>query len=167
MEAAVSTPYPPQDAEAIGRGYLQFMPSPAPSGMHTDAASGLVLPEGVRPRGRGRVAAAWALAVLLFAVTLGVGYLAWSFVTWAGGQTPAQKLLGLRCWQSDTGRVAGRGLMALRQVTGLLLNGEFLIGPIILLATRDMASVGDAFAGTRIVHDPDGVLPGRVPLPTS
>lgn len=157
------TPYPPQDSEAIRRGYEQYGQPPAPPGMYTDPGSGLTLPRGVRPRGRGRVAASWLLAVLLFIVTLGVGYLAWAAVTWAGGQTPAQKLLGLRCWQPGDGRVAGRGLMAARQVTGLLLNGQLLLGPIILLASRDKSSVGDLLTGTRVVHDPDDVLPSWTP----
>jgi hypothetical protein len=41
--------------------------------------------------------------------------------------------------------------MALRQVTGLLLNGELLIGPLIWLG-------GDVFAGTAVLHDPNQVL---------
>ena len=104
------------------------------------------------------MAASWFLGVGLFAVTLGVGYLAWSAVTWAQGQTPAQRLLGLRCWRRDTRRVAGREHMALRQVTGLLLNGELLMGPLIWLGSRDLNSVGDLFAGTGVLHDPDQLL---------
>ncbi|MGH3232116.1 MAG: RDD family protein [Streptosporangiaceae bacterium] len=152
------SPYPAQDAEAIRRGYEQYAPPSVPPGMYFDRESGLVLPQGVRRRSIGRVAAAYALAVLLFIVTLGIGYLAWSAIVWSGGQTPAQKRLGLRCWDPETGRLASRGQMAIRQITGLILNGELLVGPFILLATKDQASAGDVFAGTVVLHDPDRVL---------
>ncbi len=72
--------------------------------MYFDHQSGLVLPQGVQPRSIGRVAAAYALAVLLFVVTLGIGYLAWG-----SGQTPAQKLLGQSCWRPEASRPASRG----------------------------------------------------------
>ena len=159
------TPYPAQDPEASRRGYEQYAPPPVPPGMYFDRQSGLVLPQGVRPRSVGRVVAAYALAVLLFIVTLGIGYLAWGVVTWGGGQTPAQKLLGLRCWRPETARVAGRTHMAIRQITGLLFNGELLIGLFILLASKDRTSVGDFLVGTVVLHDPDDVLLMQAPYP--
>jgi uncharacterized RDD family membrane protein YckC len=110
-----------------------------------------VLPEGVRPASAWQVTVTYLLAVLLFIVTLGVGYIAWSVVTWGHGQTPAQRIRGLRCWIPGTGRVAGRRRMAVRQVTGLLLNGELLAGVIVLLATESLSSVGDVFAGTVVL----------------
>jgi uncharacterized RDD family membrane protein YckC len=121
--------------------------------MYRDREAELGLPEGTQPAERWRVAAAYALAVLLFVVTLGAGYLMWSLVTWRQGQTPAQRILGLRCWHPATGRFAGRGQMALRQFTGLVLNGELLIGVIILLSGMSEVSVGDVFAGTVVVRD--------------
>jgi hypothetical protein len=48
--------------------------------------------------------------------------------------------------------------MALRQVTGLL-NGELMMGPLIWLGGRDLNSAGDLFAGTRVLYDPDRILP--------
>jgi hypothetical protein len=110
-----------------------------------------VLPEGVRPASAWQVTVTYLLAVLLFIVTLGVGYIAWSVVTWGQGQTPAQRIRGLRCWVPGTGRVAGRRRMAVRQVTGLLLNGELLAGLIVLLAAESLSSVGDVFAGTVVL----------------
>jgi uncharacterized RDD family membrane protein YckC len=148
----------PEVGMTIKAGYEQFVPPPVPPGMWFDLDSWLVLPQGVRLAGKGRVAASWFLAIGLFAVTLGVGYLAWALVTWDQGQTPAQRLLGLRCWRRDTSRVAGRGYMTLRQATGLLLNGEAAIGLLIWLSATDLNSVGDFFAGTVVLHDPDHVL---------
>ena len=121
--------------------------------MYSDHKSGPVLPEDARPASVGRVMAAYALAVLLFIVTLGVGYLIWSVVTWGQGQTPAQRILGLRCWRPETGHVANRGQMALRQFTGLALNGQLLIGVFILLSGLSEVSVGDVFAGTTVMRD--------------
>jgi uncharacterized RDD family membrane protein YckC len=139
-------------------GYEQFVPPPVPPGMWFDRDTWLILPQGVRPASKGRVAAAYALAVVLFVATLGVGYLIWAAVAWGQGQTPAQRLLGLRCWRRDTRSVAGRKHMALRQVTGLLLNGELLMGPLIWLGSKELNSVGDFFAGTVVLHDPNQVL---------
>ena len=141
----------------IKAGYEQFAPPRVPPGMWFDPGTHLVLPEGVRPASRGRVAASWFLSVGLFAVTLGVGYLIWGAVTWGGGQTPGQRLLGLRCWQPESGRLADRQHMALREAAGLL-DGEVLIGPILWLTSASLNSLGDLFAGTVVLHDPNQVL---------
>ncbi len=141
----------------IKTGYEQFVPPHVPPGMWLDRDSWLILPQGVRITGKGRVAASWFLGVGLFIVTLGVGYLAWALVTWDRGQTPAQRMLGLRCWQPGARRLAGRRLMALRQGAGLL-NGEMAMGPLIWLGSRSLNSVGDIFAGTVVLHDPDQIL---------
>ena len=161
------TPYPAQDTEAIRRGYEQNAPPPVPPGMYFDHHSGLVLPQGVQPRSIGRVVAAYAVAVLLFIVTLGIGYIIWSLVTWSDGQTPAQRLFGLRCWRPESSRLPSRGQMALRQASGLLLNGELLLGGFILLIEPARASVGDYFIGTVVLHDPHDALLTHDPSTTS
>ena len=74
---------------------------------------------------------------------------------WGQGQTPAQRILGLRCWRPEAGHVADRGLMALRQFAGLALNGQLLIGVFILLSGMSEVSVGDVFAGTVVVRMSD------------
>ena len=145
----------------IKSGYEGFRPPPVPPGMYFDRGSWVVLPEGTRPARISQVIAAYALAVLLFILTLGAGYLVWAVVTWGQGQTPAQRLLGLRCWRPDPGRVAGRKHMAIRQVTGLLLNGELLAGVFILFVGESLNSVGDFFAGTTVLYDPENVLLNR------
>jgi uncharacterized RDD family membrane protein YckC len=139
-------------------GYEQFMPPPVPPGMWFDRDTWLILPQGVRPASKGRVAASYILAIGLFIATLGVGYLIWGTVAWGRGQTPAQRLLGLRCWRRDSRRVAGRKHMTLRQVTGLFLNGELLMGPLIWLGSKELNSVGDVFAGTLVLYDPNQLL---------
>jgi uncharacterized RDD family membrane protein YckC len=159
------TPYPVQDAEAIRRGYEQYAPPQVPPGMYFDHKSGLVLPQGVHPRSIGRVVAAYTLAVLLFIVTLGIGYIIWSLVAWRHGQTPAQRLFHLRCWRPGTGRQASRSQMALRQASGLLLNGQLLAGVFISMIEPGRTSVGDYLIGTVVLHDPHDAL--LTPAPDS
>ncbi len=151
-------PYPAQDAAAIRRGYERNAPPPVPAGMYFDHRSGLVLPQGVQPRSIGRAVAAYAVAALLFIVTLGIGYIIWSLVVWGDGQTPAQRLFGLRCWRPESSRLASRRQMALRQAVGLLINGELLLGFFIALIDPVRTSVGDYLIGTVVVHDPHDVL---------
>jgi uncharacterized RDD family membrane protein YckC len=157
-------PYPAQDAEAIRRAYEQNAPPPVPAGMYFDHRSGLVFPQGVQPRSIGRVVAAYAVAVLLFVLTLGIGYIIWSLVVWDDGQTPAQRLFGLRCWRPESRRLASRGQMALRQGIGLLINGELLVGVFIVLSDSVRTSLGDYLIGTVVVHDPHDVLLAKAPV---
>ena len=145
-------------APELGRGYEQFVPPQPPPGMYFDATADLFVPDGVRFASRGRVAAAWFLGLLLFIVTLGIGYIAWSLLTWRQGQTPAQRILRLRCWLPGPREVAGRPQMAVRQITGLCLNGELLAGFFIWLISKNLRSVGDFFADTVVLHDPAGLL---------
>ncbi|MGH3277711.1 MAG: hypothetical protein ACRDNW_01050 [Trebonia sp.] len=133
-------------------------PPQAPPGMYFDAASGLFLPHGVRLASRGQVAAAWFLGLALFIVTLGIGYVTWSLFAWGQGRSPAQRMLGLRCWLPESRQVAGREQMAGRQLIGFGLNGQLLAGFFIWLTSKEQRSVGDYFAHTVLLHDPDGVL---------
>jgi hypothetical protein len=146
------------EAQQVRRGYQQFVPPQAPPGMHVDPACGLLLPHGVRLASRGQVAAAWFLGLMLFGVTLGIGYIIWSLFTWRHGRSPAQQILGLWCWLPESGQVAGREQTAWRQITGFCLNGQLLSGFFIWLTGRTLRSVGDFFVGTVVLYDPDGVL---------
>jgi hypothetical protein len=64
----------------------------------------------------------------LFAVTLGIGYLAWGVFTWGQGQTPEQRILNLRCWMPQEGRAAGRDEMGIRQILGFFLCAGLIWG---------------------------------------
>lgn len=148
------------DPEIRGRAYAQFAAPEVPPGMRYDGEARLVLPADQRyAAARVRVLAGAALGFLLFAGTLGVGYLAWSVATWGRGQTPAQRLLGLRCWNPGTGRVPGRWQMAERQFLGLSLSGVSLIVLLFFVFSGSgQTSVGDFFLDTIVLHDPQGVL---------
>jgi uncharacterized RDD family membrane protein YckC len=126
--------------------------------MYFDPASGLVLPQGVRLASRTQVAAAFILGLLLFCVTLGIGYVAWSVFTWGQGRTPAQRILNQRCWLTHDGRVAGRDEMGIRQVLGFFLCGGLIWGFFVWLISKNHRSAGDLLAGTVVLYDPDRVL---------
>lgn len=128
-------------------------------GTYVDPVPEPFLPRGLRIASRGQVACAWLLGVLLFSLTLGVGYISWSLCSWGQGRSPAQRMFRLRCWLPESRQVAGRRQMAVRQITGFCLNGQLLSGLFIWLTSKKLRSVGDFFASTVILYDPDRVLP--------
>jgi uncharacterized RDD family membrane protein YckC len=130
--------------------------------MYYDQVSGLNLPGGVELASVGRRIGAFFLAFPLFIVTLGIGYLIWGVVVWARGQTPALQVLGMRCWRPDTGRVAGWGWMALREIVGRFIEGLFfviaIVSFVLMAASRERRSLHDLIAGTVVLRDPNKVL---------
>jgi uncharacterized RDD family membrane protein YckC len=133
------------------------------AGMYVDPVSGLALPQGVELASIGRRIGAYFLAIPLFVVTLGIGYVIWGLIAWAKGQTPALQVLGMRCWRPEEGRVAGWWWMALREVVGRLAEGILggiteLTSFILMLARRDRKSLHDLIAGTVVVYDPNKIL---------
>ena len=134
----------------------------SPQGMYFDPASGLMLPNGTALAGVGRRIGAYFLAIPLFIVTLGIGYLVWGLILWSRGQTPTCQVLDMRIWRPETGRVAGWWWMALREVVGrLIVESVTLIGLvsfILFLATNQRRSLHDYIAGTIVLHDPNKIL---------
>jgi uncharacterized RDD family membrane protein YckC len=128
--------------------------------MRYDSEARLVLPADTSYAAPpGRVLVGLALGSMLFVCTLGIGYLAWSAATWGRGQTPAQGLLGLRCWDPEAGRVPGRRQMAERQFLGLVLSALSLILLLFFVfSDRSQTSAGDFFLGTIVLRDRQGVL---------
>jgi hypothetical protein len=59
------------------------------------------------PASLGRRMEAFALAPVLFVVTLGVGWLVWCILEWRNGRTPSYRLLGLRVVRTSDGRPIG------------------------------------------------------------
>ncbi|MGD0701334.1 MAG: RDD family protein [Trebonia sp.] len=126
-------------AEQVRTGQPEFVPA---------------LPPDLRLASRAQVAASFLLGLLLFAVTLGIGYIGWSVFTWGHGQTPAQRIISLRCWLPQDGRVAGRDEMAIRQVLGLFLSAGLVWGFFVWLLSKTRRSAGDLWAGTVVLYDP-------------
>ncbi len=82
---------------------------------------------------------------------------------WGRGQTPAMQVLGMRCYRPETGRLAGWGWMALREVIGQLVEGVLslitqVLSFVLFASRRDRRSLHDLIAGTVVLHDPGKVL---------
>lgn len=153
-----SMPAPP-----AGFGYGRYGPSVVPPGMYYDPASGLVLPEGVQLASVGRRIGAFFLAILLYVLTLGIGYIVWGLIVWGRGQTPALQVLGMRCWRPETQRVAGWWWMALREIVGGFVESffyfiGFIVSFVIMAAGRERKCIHDYIAGTVVLIDPNNVL---------
>jgi uncharacterized RDD family membrane protein YckC len=104
------------------------------------------------------VASAWFLGLALFIATAGIGYIVWSLLTWGQGRSPAQRMLGLRCWLPLADEMAGWSDMSVRQISGFCLNGQLALGFFIWLFDGSLRSAGDALADTIVLSDPDGIL---------
>jgi uncharacterized RDD family membrane protein YckC len=138
-------------------------PAPPP-GMYYDAESGLMLPNGTQLASVGRRIGAYFLAIPLWIVTLGIGYIIWGLMSWSKGTTPALRVLGMRVWRHEEGRVAGFGWMALREIVGRIADTILsiiteLTSFILFLTTKERKSLHDYVAGTVVLYDPDKKLP--------
>jgi uncharacterized RDD family membrane protein YckC len=68
------------------------------------------------------------LEVLLYIVTLGIGYLIWLLIAWGKGQTPGKQLMKMQYIDTSTGRPAGWGKSFIRDfvIRGLLFEIIFI-----------------------------------------
>lgn len=110
------------------------------------------------PRRRAR---GLGLEGILFLATLGAGWLVWSAVLWRQGQTPAKRLMRMRCIDTRSGAAAGAATMATRElalkwVPGLATLGLTLIaGGFVALGERH-ETLWDKAARTIVIDDPRG-----------
>ena len=138
-------------------------PASAPPGMYLDQNSGLYLPNGTALAGPGRRIGAFFLAIVLWIVTLVIGYIIWGLILWSRGQTPTYQVLKMRCWRPENNRPATFWWMALREIVGGFAEGVLgiiteLTSFILMLVLRDRRSLHDIIAGTVVLHDPGDVL---------
>jgi uncharacterized RDD family membrane protein YckC len=157
-QAGYYPPAPPVPMSAYGQPNVAVLP-----GMYYDQASGLQLPDQTELASVGRRIGAYFLAIPLAIVTLGIGYIIWALIVWGRGQTPALQVLGMRCWRTETNRIADWGYMALREIVGGFVEDLVfgLVGVVsfILMCTRpDRRSIHDLIAGTIVLYDPNKVL---------
>jgi uncharacterized RDD family membrane protein YckC len=112
----------------------------------------------------GRRLGGYLLDGLLVLCTLVIGWVIWSLVVWAQGQTPGKQMLGMRVVRLDQRTYAGWGRMFLREFVGklivwLIASFIFVIGAVIadlwLLWDKDKQELWDKIAGTVVVADPD------------
>ena len=67
---------------------------------------------------------AYVLEIVLFFVTLVIGWIIWALSLRGTGQTPARKMMNQRVWDLDTNAPMGHGKMFLmRGIVGSLVEG--------------------------------------------
>ena len=144
---AAPPPAPGYDTAPPGYGPLQGLP-PLPPGTELTTA--------------GKRIGTYLLELVLAVVTLGIGYLVWTLIVWARGQTPGKQVMKLRVYHPQNQRAANWGQMFLRQFVGGIVNSLFYIGLIIsvvfLFTDPQRRTVPDRIAGTIVLDDPNGVL---------
>jgi hypothetical protein len=86
------------------------------------------------------------LSVLLFFVTLGIGYLIWALVVWKDSTTPAKKLLKMKIVDSRTGQPLEYSGMVMRQVVWYI---ALTIGSTITGGILGIVDAFFVFTGTR------------------
>ncbi|HTU76305.1 MAG TPA: RDD family protein [Trebonia sp.] len=134
---------------------------PGRPALYTDPASGLSIPQGTQLASPGIRIGAYFLGILLAVVTLGIGYIIWACVSWGGGQSPVQQVLGLRCWKPQEQANATWGAMFVRGLIWLIgswISIVNIVSFILMLANKDRRTLHDMAAGIVVLHDPDKVL---------
>jgi RDD family protein len=163
-------PAPPQGgytpAPPPAEGYGTAPGGYAPPGTYFDQDSGLSLPNGTKLSSPGKRIGAYLLELVLFVVTLVIGYIVWMFIAWTKGQTPAKQVLHMRVYRPQQGQVAGFGIMALRQIIGGFVEGILsllteLVSFIMMVASKEHRAIHDHIAGTVVIDDPDDLLASR------
>lgn len=137
--------------------------------MAQNADGTFVLPSGVTLSSKGRRLLAVFVDAGLAIVTLGVGYIIWSFLIYGQGTTPGKKLLGMRIIKSDTNQASSWGYTFLREwiVKGAIGGLTVGIGSIWLLWDKNNQNLYDKIMGTLVVDDPNGVTLPIASIPTA
>ncbi len=99
---------------------------------------------------------AWLLDIVLFVLTLIIGYIIWWLIVLGRGQTPGKQLLGIHAVKRD-GQPAGWGTTFVREIVKGVAHGfgavGFLADIVFLLIDEDeRRSLSDRVADTVIVH---------------
>jgi len=108
---------------------------------------------------------AYVLDAVLSALTFGIGWLIWSFITWSEGQTPGKKILKIRVRNFDTGAVATWGHMAVRELlvpltvviavgltSGLALVA-WIVLEIVFYYTKNNRTLRDLWVKTAVINE--------------
>jgi uncharacterized RDD family membrane protein YckC len=121
------------------------------------------MPAGVHLSSPARRFGGYLLEGLLAGVTLGIGWLIWSFVVFGPGQTPAKQILNMRAVTLRTGRSSSWGRMFVREFIAKPLMGvlSFLtlgIANFWLVWDSRNQELWDKVVGTIVVNDPQKLL---------
>lgn len=105
------------------------------------------------------------LDATLMVVTLGIGWVIWSFIVWGEGQTPAKKILKLRTINFTNGRSASWGHMGIREalipttvsiasaLTGGLAWVAWIVLEIVFYFTKNQRTFRDFWVKTAVVNE--------------
>ena len=105
------------------------------------------------------------LDATLIILTLGIGWVIWSFIVWGEGQTPAKKILKLRTINFTNGRSASWGHMGIREglipitvsiassVTGGIAYIAWIIVEIVFYFTKGQRTFRDYWVKTAVVNE--------------
>ena len=89
---------------------------------------------GVKAAGIGQRVAAYLLDIVLFFVTLIIGYIIWSLFTFKRGQTPGKRLIGIRVIRTD----------GTPSLFGWTFVREFLVKSLLFEVAADAVTAGIA-----------------------
>ena len=121
----------------------------------------LIGDKGVKAAGLGRRVGAYVLDIILFIITLVIGYIVWWLFTLSRGQTPGKQLLGIRVMRAD-GTPSDWGWTFIREfiVKGIavgLANSVVGVASIIDLLwafwDKDRQTIHDKLMKTVVVDD--------------
>jgi len=130
---------------------MSDLPPPAPQ---------KVLPPGVTLTSPWARLGAYVLELVLYCVTLGIGWLIWAAVIGGNGHTPAKKLLNQRVIDNSTMKPVGLGRMFWVRgfVCGLIAPFAIIFTIFILLFMpfwdRNNQNLWDKISSTYVVNDP-------------
>ncbi len=105
------------------------------------------------------------LDATLMVITLGIGWMIWSFIVWGEGQTPAKKILKLRTINFTNGVPATWGHMALREalvpttvsiasfLTAGIASIAWIIVEIVFYFTKNQRTLRDYWVKTAVVNE--------------
>ena len=102
------------------------------------------------------------LEILLYIITLGIGYFIWLLIAWGRGQTPGKQIAKLKYVDVSTGRVATWGKSALRDfvIRGIVFEFIFVftltigwfVGAFMIFSKEKNYQAGwDRMSGTVVV----------------
>ena len=103
----------------------------------------------------------YLLEVVLAFVTLGIGWLIWSFIVWGKGTTPGHQILKQYVVSETTGETFSWGRMAVREflvkqlLCGLLTLvtfGVFFLVDSLMVTRDDRKSIHDRISGSLVVQ---------------
>jgi uncharacterized RDD family membrane protein YckC len=145
--------YPPPGYPAV----------PESPGRYFDPTSGIYLPNGTELASVGRRIGAYFLSILLFIVTLGIGYIIWGLILWGQGTSPALRVLKCKCYRPDTGQVPTWGRMFIRDFLGRIVDGIVgaiteIVSFVMFVSGNKRQSLHDLIGGTVVLYDPNKTL---------